>query len=482
MAMATKRSAQIKGVLAQNFKRTKIIATVGPVTNSYEAILAMIESGVNALRLNFSHGTHEQHARVIGWARAAAKKIGKPIAIIQDLQGPKLRIGELPAEGLELVAGENVKLAYQADFFTDGIIPTQHDFADKVRPGETIFLYDGKFRLSVTKIHNRVIGARVQSGGILLSRKGINLPDTDLQGAIITPKDIADIDFALKNDVDYIALSFVQTPGDVLRLKEHLQQNKSDMGVIAKIETKLALDNVEAIVEVSDGVMVARGDLATEAGSEVVPIVQREIVGLARKHAKIAIVATQMLVSMLDSPQPSRADVSDVATAVIIGTDAVMLSEESAVGRFPIETIQTMKRIIKYTEQNLPVEPLFFNLSDRSTEGSVTAAVITLAHQLEAKAIITETSSGKTGRTIAASRPRMPIIMATNDKKVAQQLAIVYGSKPFYFPSAKKLSAESLARLKTLRSLQRGDYVVLTYGTQPGVSGGTSTLQLHRVK
>ncbi|MEX0668469.1 MAG: pyruvate kinase [Candidatus Saccharimonadales bacterium] len=464
------------------FKRTKIIASFGPSTEDPKVVKQLIEAGVNGVRLNLSHGTHESHQQHINNARSASEEIGKPIAIIVDLQGPKIRIGELPKEGVEIPVGDQVRFAHGASYLSDGVIPLQHDFADKIKPGESIYLFDGKLEVEVIGVDKGVINTKVITGGKLTSRKGINLPDTDLGGDILTTKDYEDINFAISSEADYIAMSFVQKAADINQLRSYLDEHGGeDIKIIAKIETKAGADNIDEITVVSDGVMIARGDLAIEVGPEVVPILQRKIIGLAQKYGKIAIVATQMLASMTDSPQPTRAEVSDIATAVICGADCLMLSDETNSGKYPVESVQLMKRVSLYTESNSPVEPLYINMEDDSQGSAIASAAITLAHQLKAKMIVAETASGRTARNIASHRPQMPIIMATTNRKVAQQLAIVYGGKSFYYKSPKGAGEKAIKDLKKHGNLRPKDMVVLTYGENPGVAGGTDTIKVREI-
>ncbi len=467
--------------MAIKFKRTKIIASLGPASSEQETVNKLIRAGVNGARLNFSHGTHESHKASIEKARAAAKEAGKPVAVIADLQGPKIRVGELPKEGILLEDGQKISFAHDADYGDSGIIPMQHDLSDKVQSGESMYLFDGNIEVTVKDIDGGVINTEVVNGGKLTSRKGINLPDTDLGGDILTTKDYSDIGFAIENGADYIAMSFVQRAEDIENLREYLRKHESDIKLIAKIETKAAAENIESIVKASDGVMVARGDLAIEVGPEVVPVLQRKIIGLASEYGKISIVATQMLASMVDSPQPTRAEVSDIATAIMAGADSVMLSDETAAGNYPVKTVKLMKRVILYTESNAPIEPMYMNEDDNSQGSSIASAAITLAHQIQAKAIVAETASGRTARNIAAHRPQMPIIMATNNLRVAQQLAIVYGGKPYYLKSPKKAGDKAINKLREDQKLDAGDVVVLTYGEDPGVAGGTDTIKVREV-
>lgn len=464
------------------FKRTKIIASLGPSSEDQETVNKLINAGVNGVRLNLSHGDHEGHAAHIKRTRAAAEEVGKPVAVVVDLQGPKIRLGDLPEEGVELKPGEKVVFAQGANYEESGVLPIQYDLSDKVQPGESIYLYDGLLQVDIERIEGKEIHTEVVAGGKLSSRKGINLPDTDLGGDIFTTKDYSDINFAIENDADYIATSFVQTGDDIRHVREHVGEKNNHIKIIAKIETKAAAENIEDIIAVSDGVMVARGDLAIEVGPEVVPILQRKIIGLAQQQGKIAIVATQMLASMVDSPQPSRAEVSDVSTAVISGADCLMLSDETAAGKYPVESVRMMKKVILYVEDNSPVEPLYINMQDHSQGSSIASAAITLAHQIQAKMMIAETASGRTARNIASHRPQMPIIMATNNQKVAQQLALVYGGKSYYFKSPRGAGDKAIKKLQKHGNLIQGDRIVLTYGEKVGVSGGTDTIKVREIE
>jgi pyruvate kinase len=468
--------------MAVKFKRTKIMASLGPATDNMQCVENLIRTGVNGIRLNFSHGSHQEYERWIEWTRTASAEVGKPVAIVADLQGPKIHVGELPQEGVKLEEEGEISFGYKADYSESGVIPVQYDLSKKVNPGELLFLADGKLCAEIVDVGDGIITTNIKVGGKLHSRKGINLPDTDLGGDIITHKDYADIEFAIEQGVDYIALSFVQSGEDVTLLREFLEAREASVKIIAKIETNSALDNIEDVMAASDGVMVARGDLAVEAGPEVVPIAQRHIIGLAQHYGKIAIVATQMLASMTDSSQPTRAEVSDIATAVVCGADCLMLSDETATGNYPTEAVALMKKVSLYAETNSPVEPKFINMEDQTQGSSIASAAITLAHQLQAEMIIAETASGKTARNIAAHRPQMPIIMATTNQQVAQQLAVVYGSKSYYFQDAEKAGLQAVQKQQEGGGLEPGNLVVLTYGEHPGVAGGTDTIKVREVQ
>jgi len=460
----------------QNFKRTKIIATVGPSSDNYEALLSLIQAGANGIRLNFSHGTAEERSRQIKWIRKAAEAAGKPVAIIQDLQGPKMRLGDF--DGIVNVKkGQGLSLEYQADYAASGHVPTQYDLSKKVKRGERLYMYDGKLRTVITSVRAGVVQVEAQNEGILIKRKGINLPDTDFDGDIITAKDRADLVYGSAQDIDYVALSFVQTANDIVRLKKLLKSMNSSAKVIAKIETRAAVDNIEAIVRASDAVMIARGDLAVETAAESVPIVQRQIIRLGRRHATPTIVATQMLASMSDRPEPTRAEVSDIATAVLLGADCVMLSDETASGAYPLEAVQTMKRVILYTEGHMSPEVVPVG-EEPSRQTAISTAILELAQNIGAKAIVAETKSGATALHIAAYRPTIPLIAVTSDMRITQQLALVYGAKSYTRPADARAAVKLTDWLRKNKVLHKGDVVVTASGRHPGVVGTTDTIKV----
>jgi len=463
------------------FKRTKILATIGPSSDSEEKIEAMLAEGANGFRLNFSHASYEGAAEAIRRVRTASQSIGKPVAILQDLQGPKVRLGVLN-QNVEVHTGDELVLDYASAHEHDRL-PVQYNLAEKVKPDQPLYLFDGKVKTKVIEIvSDTAIKIRVENDGVLMSKKGINLPDTDFGGDIITEKDKADIQWGADKDLDYVSLSFVQSADDIRNLRAMLRERGSEARIIAKVETKAAINDqtLQEIVKVSDGVMVARGDLAVEVGPEVVPVVQRRIIALCRKYGKLSIVATQMMASMVDNPEPTRAEVSDVATAVILGADTVMLSDETAMGKYPLETIAAMKRVILYTQENTPPALISEMLGDENTQRTaIGSAAVKLADELKAEAIVAETKSGATARDIAAFRPNLPIISVTSDLLRAQQLALVYANKSFVRPDGEK------AGLELARELQGRDYfgatkstIVIVSGRQPGVIGATDTIRV----
>lgn len=462
------------------FKRTKILATLGPASSNPDMIDKMIQSGVNGFRLNFSHGSNDERDQQIEWIRARG---GKPVAILQDLQGPKIRLGSLKGT-LEVKQGDELTLDFDAEHDGEYLLPVQYNLAEKVKPGEPLYLFDGKVRTTVKEIKSdTAIVVTVENDGVLSSRKGINLPETDFGGDILTPKDMEDIEFGASRDIDYVALSFVQSAEDIHNLRQILVGFGSKAQIIAKVETKAAIENeeLEKIVRASDGVMVARGDLAVEAGAEIVPIVQRKIIALCRKYGKLSIVATQMMASMVDSPEPTRAEVSDVASAVILGADTVMLSEETAAGRYPVEAIAAMKKVILYTQDHIAVAPLTDIITGkRSARDAISAAAVSLAAQIGASAIIAETKSGATAANIAAHRPNLPIISVTSELRSAQQLGLSYANRSYIRPDGEVAGFDLAIELKKEGFF--GDEspvtVVIVSGRQPGLIGGTDTIRV----
>lgn len=471
------------------YKRTKILATIGPASDSAEMIEKLIETGINGARLNFSHGSYEEHAEKIKKIREITSRTGREVAILQDLQGPKIRLGDIVDNRLDVVEGDELVLDYAIEQHDGSYnLPVQYNLAEKVKVGEPVFIFDGKVRTEVIEVmSNTAIKLRVLNKGTLASRKGLNLPDTDFGGDVITEKDMRDIEFGATQDIDYVAMSFVQTAEDIETVRQLLAAHNSDAQVIAKIETKKAVsdEELEKIVLASDGVMIARGDMAYEVAPEVVPIVQRKVIALCRKHGKISIVATQTMGSMVDNPQPSRAEVSDVANAVIQGADVVMLSDETATGKYPYETVSAMRDVIRYTQEHAAVAPIddIVERGDDESLNAISLAAVELAEQIEADALIVETKSGQTAATIAANRPALPIFAATSDKRVAQQLALNYATRSFVRPDGEFAGLELAKDLKNQGFFGENSNptVVIVSGRQPGLVGGTDTIRVRNI-
>ena len=475
----------------QLFKRTKILATIGPATFTEQKIEDLIMAGVNGCRLNFSHGDYIERDQQIKWIRAAAEKKGRSVAIVQDLQGPKIRLGMLKNDKMDVKKGDILILDHAVtEHDGSNRLPVQYNLAEKVKVGEPIYIFDGKIKTHVTEIESKTaIKVEVENDGFIMSKKGLNLPDTDFGGDIITEKDMADIEFGASRDFDYVALSFVQSAEDIDKLRQILLSHGSTAQIIAKIETKKAIESdeaMEAIVKATDGIMVARGDMAVEAGAEVVPIVQRKLIALCRQYSKLVIVATQMMGSMVDNPEPTRAEVSDVATAVMLGADAVMLSDETANGKYPVETVKAMKKVILYTQNNSTVAPISHEITgDFRNYDAVSAAATNMASRIDADVIICQTATGATAASIAAQRPAVPIITVTSNPRVAGQLALTYANSAFVRPYTPTYGLDLAQDLKANGYLQLDDgkteLTALIVSGHKDAIGGTDTIQIIRI-
>ncbi len=469
-------------LVLEDSKRVKILATVGPATSSKQKIEEMFAAGTDGFRLNFSHGTHAEKKRAFETVRAVSAQTGKPVSIIQDLHGPKIALSNFDHSPIELSEGSIWNLQFGGTFSLKlKILPLEFDLSKNSLVGQPVYIDDGRIKASITKVDSNKsqISIKIEHGGIVKPGKGLNLPETDFTGHVITQKDIEDIQFGASLGFDYIALSFVQTPEDVLYFRNLLNSLGSPAKIISKIETKKATENLEAIIQVSDGAMVARGDLAVEVGPESVPILQRKIIGICNQNKKLVIVATQMLASMTISPEPTRAEVSDIATAVIVGTDCVMLSEETAIGNFPIQAISTMKRVILYTQKHNNVKAVFKNKPHQQTISEAIAdAVIKLGEIVSAVAIVVESSTGQSVMDVASHRPDCTIIAVTENPITAQQLAIVFGVKSFVRPIEKFAATKLTNWLRRGGVLNSGDVIVTASGQYPGRVGGTDTIKV----
>ncbi len=479
--------------MAKQTKRTKIVCTIGPATASKEKIKELISSGMNMARLNFSHGSYADHTKLIKAIRAASAELGETVAILQDLQGPKIRVGELPAKGVELKAGSTVVLTTSNKPGKGKLPVTYADLHKDVEPGQKLLLDDGLMDMKVVKVVGRDITCLVGTGGLLTSHKGINLPETKVSASALSDKDKQDAEFGVKMDVDWIALSFVRTAKEILDLKylikkfEKQQKKKvtAPIRIIAKIEKREAVDNIQSILEVVDGIMVARGDLGIEIPAEDVPLVQKHLVDAAREASKPVIVATQMLDSMIRNPRPTRAEVSDVANAVIDHTDAVMLSGETAAGKYPIETVETMARIVRRTEQSHYDDVAAPKIRKFLTEEEAVSNVAAiLAKSTDAAAILVASLSGSAGRIVSRYRPELPILVSTNDPRVCRQLSVSWGVVPFVLPtcrSIEELIDRSMIYLLEARQVKKGDDVIVIAGEPVGVSGHINFVEIRRV-
>lgn len=473
-----------------NFRRTKILATIGPATDSAEMLDRLIGAGLDNCRLNFSHGSYEKMDEFIANIRKAADKYGRHVAIVQDLQGPKIRLGDIKDNYLEINEGDDIILDYAVTEHDGGLtLPVQYNLAEKVKVGEPVYIFDGKIRTHVQEIvSDTAIRLTAENKGFVNSHKGINLPDTDFSGDIFTEKDIRDLDWGANKDFDYVAISFVQCANDLHTLRKMLEERGSKAKIIAKIETKGAVaddEHMEEIVKATDVIMVARGDMAYEVGAEIVPVVQRKLLQLCRKHAKICIVATQTMGSMVDSPVPTRAEVSDVANAVIQGADVVMLSEETAMGKYPLETIQELSNVISYVQDHVDVTELpQLPQGDNPDYDALSDAAARLAERLDADAIICQTASGATARAMSAQRPKMPIYTVTPDVRVANQLSLSYGNRAYvreYTPEFGLELAKELKDIGILTPREGRDHVEVVIVSGDKKVAGTDTIKLRKI-
>ncbi|MEO6760985.1 MAG: pyruvate kinase [Candidatus Saccharimonadales bacterium] len=469
-----------KIVPLKNYKRTKLIASLGPSTANPEAIKQLIESGANGLRLNFSYGNYQEHAKSIDWIRMASKELHKPVAIIMDLQGPLVRLGNFGGI-INVQKGQTLLLGFRSDWQATGVIPTEYDLASVVKRGEQIYLYDGRVQVVVTSIKDGIVCAEAKNKGILIQYKTINLPDTDFAGDIITEKDKRDLAFASENDIDYVAMGFVQTARDIEKMRRLIKNLGLETQIITKIETRAATENIEPIIEVSDAVMVNGDNLVIETSAESVPILQRQIIGLGIKHAKPTIVASQMLANLSELPEPTAAEASDITTAVLVGADSIILGDGTANGQYALEAVRVAKRLVRYAQNHAPVKPLFMDQAYQSRQAAISASIIGLAASVGAKAIVAETKSGATALQIASHRPEVPIIAVTPDARVAQQLAIVYGIKSFVRPASHQAVADITDWLRANKILSKGDIVVSASGQRPGVVGTTDTIKVRQL-
>ncbi len=472
-------------------KRTKIVCTIGPACESVDILMKMVNAGMNVARLNFSHGTHENHAMLINNIYEASKQSGELVAILQDLQGPKIRVGVLPNDGIVLTENTEVVFNTSLKQYNGEHIPVDYEMLHTfVKPGERILLNDGKFETKILRVQGTLIMAQVVAGGVLTSHKGMNLPDSILKIRALTDKDKHDVEFGVAHDVDFVALSFVRTKDDVLELRNYIEacekklkkSSEPKIKIIAKIERREAIDNIESIFEVVDGIMVARGDLGIEVRAEQVPVLQKKLIGLALKYHKPVIVATQMLDSMQENIRPTRAEVSDVANAVIDHTDAVMLSNETATGKFPVQTVETMAKILAETEQseydNLVRTGSYSTPID--TEAAIGEMSEALAERSNAKMIVAPSLTGKIGHIISAHRPEIPLIVATPFERVMRQLNLSWGVLPLFLPmytKADEIIDECLRLLKMHAWVLPGEEVIVVSGV-PGKSGEVNRVEV----
>lgn len=468
-------------------RRTKIVSTIGPASEKVEILENMIDAGMNVARLNFSHGTHEEHLERIKNIRAAAEKTGKRVALMLDTKGPEIRIGSLAQDKVRLEKGQEFTLTMEEVTGDQYKVAVSHKgLADDVGVGDKILIDDGLVELEVVNTTGKEVNCKVLNTGEVSSRKGINVPGVHVNLPAITDKDVEDIVFAITHGIDFIAASFIRTASDVLEIRRLLEEYEADIHILAKIENQQGYNNIDEIMQVVDGIMVARGDLGVEIPSEEVPLAQKHLIRKCNEQAKPVITATQMLDSMIRNPRPTRAEASDVANAIFDGTDAVMLSGETASGSYPVESVVTMARISETTEDALDFEKMLLSRSQKhdTITDSISNATCNIALNLGAAAIITPTASGFTGRMVSKYKPKAAIISTTPNERVANKLCLVWGVIPVITQRTKgtdEMINESVSKALDLGLINLGDLVVITAGVPVGVPGTTNLVKVHIV-
>ena len=474
-------------------RRTKIVCTLGPASSDPETIRNLVEAGMDVARMNFSHGTHEEHRERVQAVREAAQDAGRVVSILQDLQGPKIRVGKMKDDSVMLREGQPLTITTEPmeEGTSERIYIDYETLPQDADVGGRILIDDGLLELEITGVDGSEIQTTVVEGGPLRSRKGVNLPNIRTSTPSLTEKDLKDLEFGLELDVDLIALSFVRQRSDVEALTRRIDQAGKNIGVIAKIEKPEAVKNIDDILEAVDGIMVARGDLGIEMPMEEVPSTQKDLISRAMSTAHPVITATQMLESMVENPRPTRAEASDVANAVLDGSDAVMLSAETAVGNDPVRVVKAMNQIIRKAEAHwrehrpsLAMTPGRLEKSESVTE-SVSFTACRLAEQVRAEAVCCLTNSGATARSIARHRPSMPIYAFTDDERVVGQLCVLWGTEAFHIPFQQDTD-QGIARvhsvLRNYELVDPGDHVVITVGMPLPARGRTNTVHVSRVK
>ena len=471
------------------FKKSKIVATVGPASNNKTTLKELISAGANVFRLNFSHGTHDDHAKVIQMVKEINDERGVHVALLQDLQGPKIRVNEVENNGVEIVKGQKLIITINKMLGTSEMISTSYkDIVKDAKKGDTILIDDGNLELITEEVKEDHLITTVIHGGLLKSRKGINLPMSKVSAPSMTEKDLVDLKFGLEQGVDWVALSFVRTAGDITALKKIIRESGAHTKVIAKIEKPEALENIDEIIEATDAIMVARGDLGVEIPMENVPIAQKRMVKKCNAMGKPVIIATQMMESMIENPRPTRAETNDVANAVLDGADALMLSAESASGRFPVEAVKAMATTISAVERDSrTIYFRFFEEDESSTtrlNDLLVRAACRLCESTEAKAIIGMTKSGYTGYRVAMHRPKAHIFVFTSNKHLLRQMNLVWGVTGFFYEKFERID-ETIDELEAFlvenNYLEKGDIFINTSSMPLHWKGHTNMLRINQV-
>jgi pyruvate kinase len=469
-------------------RRTKIVSTLGPATRNPEIVAGLIAVGVDVFRLNLSHGTRDEHEQLVAVIRRACDRAGRQVGILADLPGPKLRLGNIDGGLMQLRNGQNLTLTVDPDHAPQGALSVAWPGLPRaVSRGDTVYLADGSIRLRVRDSGDSDVLTRVETGGTIASHQGLNLPGVEATPASVGEEDLAWVDFAVEQEIDLIAVSFVRDPADLEPVFARLAERGADTPVIAKIEKREAAENAEAIVQrVTGGIMVARGDLGIELPIETIPLLQKKILRLAGRYSKPSITATQMLASMVSAPRPTRAEATDVANAIFDGTDALMLSEETAVGRYPVEAVRTMARIAEQAEQELPYREWLQHRTahlSRDVADTVSYGVVAAAYQLGLAALVVPTRSGRTARLVSAHRPQVPILALSPRPETARRVILLWGVTPAQNEepeTLEELLADCAERAKEHGLADSGDLIGVTAGLA-GQRLGTNLFEVHRV-
>jgi pyruvate kinase len=467
-------------------RKTKIVCTLGPASNDKETITKIVEAGMNVARMNFSHGDHDEHLARINLVKEVEKETGKPVGLMLDTKGPEIRTGEMQEDKIELKAGAELKITQQDVVGTPEEISVSYkELASDLAVGNKILIDDGLIELEVTAVDGHDLITRVLNGGELGSRKGVNLPGVKVSLPALTDKDISDIEFGVEQGIHFIAASFVRKASDVIEIRKILEKTgNEDIFIIAKIENQEGVENLDSILEVADGIMVARGDLGVEIPAEKVPIVQKRMIRKCNEASKPVITATQMLDSMIRNPRPTRAEASDVANAILDGTDATMLSGESAAGKYPVEAVKTMAQIALEVEESETYKNKFagsYEFEADSVTAAISLATCQTAEELGAEAIITSTGSGLTARTVSKFRPQTPIVAVTPNRRVLHQLILSWGISPLQAARSSttdEMMENAISTAVEHNLIKEGDLVTITAGTPVGISGTTNLIKV----
>ena len=475
--------------MLDNIKRTKIVCTLGPASDKEEILTELVKNGLNVCRFNFSHGSHEEHKERMDLVKKVRNDLNQPVAILLDTKGPEIRTGNFADPEVLLEEGQEFTITMKDVMGSKEVCSVSYKGLSKdVASGDTILIDDGLVGLRVQEVNGDDIHCIVENSGIVKNHKGVNVPGVSIKLPALTEKDVSDIEFGIEQGIDYIAASFVRKASDVLEIREVLEKNNAThIQIISKIENQEGINNIDEILKVSDGIMVARGDLGVEIPTEEIPIAQKMMIKKCNKLGKPVITATQMLDSMIRNPRPTRAEVTDVANAIYDGTDAIMLSGETAAGKYPIEAVKTMATIAKRTEETLNYNELLRKrkIEEVTVTNAISHATCTTARDLSAASIVTFTSTGHTARMVSKFRPQCPIIATTEDEGVMRRLALTWGVYPIktsHAGSTDEIIDNSIESSKEVNYLREGDLVVITAGVPAGVSGTTNLIKVHAIE